>query len=272
MCVRSVYDSTKKTVVATVEIKRYYLLGVPLDNLSLAQTLEAVDEMVRSGGKGYVVTPNVDHIIQVVKNPFLAQIYENAVLSLADGMPVLWAMRFLRKKFGEKVSGSDLMPGICRLSALRGYRVFLMGGRKGIADRAARGLQNRFPTLTISDTYSPSFEFEHNQIESERMVNRVNASNSHILLMCCGTPKSELWILNNIAKLGINVAFSLGASIDLAAGQLRRAPRFLQYMGLEWFWRLYHEPRRLWRRYLVEDVPFFWFVLKQKMTQLRGIQ
>jgi N-acetylglucosaminyldiphosphoundecaprenol N-acetyl-beta-D-mannosaminyltransferase len=145
---------------------------------------------------------------------------------------------------------------VCEMAAAHGKSLFLLGGRPGIAERAASSLHARYAGLRIAGTYAPPMGFERDGAEQRRIVEHVNRVRPDLLAIGLGAPKQELWIAAHRSELDFGVALCIGAAIDFAAGTVRRAPRYMQKHGLEWLWRLGQEPRRLWKRYLVEDLAF----------------
>lgn len=199
----------------------------------------------------YAVTPNAHHIVEINKNRELRRIYEGADLVLPDGVSLLWASRLLGTPLRERVAGSDLFPRLCAAAAEYGYRVFLLGGEPGVASKAAEQLKRRHPGLRIVGFYSPQFGFESCPEENERIVRMTRESRPDILFVALGFPKQELWIYRYARACRVSIAIGVGAAFDFAAGTRRRAPRWMQRVGLEWLFRLLQEPRRLWYRYLV---------------------
>jgi N-acetylglucosaminyldiphosphoundecaprenol N-acetyl-beta-D-mannosaminyltransferase len=181
----------------------------------------------------------------------LRRVNERAFMILADGMPLVWASRRspARRRLPGRVPGSDLIFALSTLAARRGYRVFLLGGGPGVAEAAARNLEARDPGLNVVGIESPPSR-ALSAAEHDAIVARIRAARPDLLLVAFGQPKGELWLSGNIEALGVPVAVQVGASLDFAAGPIRRAPRWLQETGLEWAFRLYLEPRRLGRRYL----------------------
>ncbi len=240
------------------------LLGVPLDNLSRAEALERVAALVRARRPSLVVTPNVDHLVNLQTDPEFRMIYARASLVLADGVPLLWAARFLGTPIREKLSGSDLFSDLCRLSAERGFRMFFLGGREGAAAKAAEAMYREHPGLQGVGVYCPPFGFERDTSECARIDAALTAARPDILLVGLGSPKQEKWADRNSERLGIPVTMGVGITFEYAAGMVQRAPRWMQRVGLEWMFRLAMEPGRLWRRYLLHDPKFFWYVLQQR--------
>lgn len=243
---------------------RVALFGITIDNVTTAEAVEAVRRLLDDGkGRHYVATPNVDHIVRLSRDAAFRQAYAGASLVLADGMPLIWASRPLGRPLKSRVTGADLFPNVCAMAASIGKSVFLLGGRDGVAARAARNLQARHPGLHIAGVYSPPMGFERDPAEHQRIVERINRARPDVLAIGLGAPKQELWIAAHRRELEFGVALCIGAGIDFVAGDLQRAPRWMQHHGLEWLWRLIQEPGRLWKRYLVDDMAFARIVARE---------
>jgi N-acetylglucosaminyldiphosphoundecaprenol N-acetyl-beta-D-mannosaminyltransferase len=246
------------------------LLGVHIDNIDRAGAMERIAALVRERRPSLVVTPNVDHLVNLQTDPEFQEIYRQAALVLTDGVPLLWAARFLGTPIREKLSGSDIFHDLCRLSAERGFRVFFMGGREGAAVVAAQLMRLEHPGLQIVGVYSPPFGFERDAAESARIDVMLTEARPDLLLLGLGAPKQEKWAARNSARLGIPVTVGVGITFEYTAGMVQRAPVWMQRVGLEWLFRLLMEPGRLWRRYLINDPKFFWLVLKQRLGRGEG--
>ena len=190
------------------------LLGVPLDNLSRAEALERVAALVRARRPSLVVTPNVDHLVNLQTDPEFRMIYARASLVLADGVPLLWAARFLGTPIREKLSGSDLFSDLCRLSAERGFRMFFLGGREGAAAKAAEAMYREHPGLQGVGVYCPPFGFERDTSECARIDAALTAARPDILLVGLGSPKQEKWADRNSERLGIPVTMGVGITFE----------------------------------------------------------
>jgi len=239
------------------------LLGVRIDNVSRAEAMERISDLVRARRPALVVTPNVDHLVNLQADPEFREIYSRAALVLTDGVPLLWAARFLGTPIREKISGSFIFDGLCQLAAERQFRVFFLGGRAGAAARAAEIMCRRYPALQVG-VYCPPFGFERDPVESARIDEALVRARPDILFVGLGAPKQEKWASRNSERLGIPVTIGVGITFEYTAGIVRRAPMWMQRLGLEWSYRLAMEPARLWRRYLLKDPKFFWYVLRQR--------
>jgi len=234
-------------------MQRIELFGIVIHNVTMDEAVDGITGWLAGSGRHYVTTPNVDHVMRLRRDPEFRQIYRNASLVVADGMPLIWASRWLGKPLKERVAGADLLPKVCEAAAERGKTVFLLGGKDGIAERAAQNLQARFPSLRVVGSYGPPVGFESDEAENQRAVRVINEAQPDVLFVCLGAPKQEKWVARHLQQLQIKVALCVGAAIDYVAGTVRRAPRWMQRAGLEWAWRLFQEPGRLWRRYLLQD-------------------
>jgi N-acetylglucosaminyldiphosphoundecaprenol N-acetyl-beta-D-mannosaminyltransferase len=232
---------------------RIQLFGMQIDALQLPdavdQVLRWIDERERPCR--YVVTPNVDHTVMFQEKPELRAAYRDASLVLADGAPVIWASRLLGRPLPERVAGSDLTPALfAAATKQRPISVFLLGAAPGVAQRAARVIQQRWPAVTVIDCYSPPLGFERSDQENQTIIERVKAAAPDVLVLGLGAPKQELWIHRFAPQLNASVALCVGATIDFLAGEKARAPRLMQRVGLEWLHRVASEPRRLLHRYV----------------------
>jgi N-acetylglucosaminyldiphosphoundecaprenol N-acetyl-beta-D-mannosaminyltransferase len=231
--------------------------------LSFEELCQWVDARVAGKTPRYVVTPNVDHLCRLPYDPAFQEAYEGAALRLPDGVPLMWFARLLGRRLCEKLSGSDLVPRLSAYAAEKGHRVFFLGAAEGVAEEAARRLRERHPSLQVAGSFSPPFGFEKDARQCREAVERVRESRADICFVALGSPKQEIWLSQHAAGMGTPVCLAIGAGLDFVAGRVRRAPGWMQRAGCEWIWRLTQEPRRLWRRYLVEDSYFLILLLKE---------
>ena len=229
---------------------RIHFLNIFIDNLSMEEAVDKIDGLACTEGHAYVVTPNLDIIVNAEKDKEFLEICRNASLSLADGKPLLWISRILGTPIKEKVSGSDLFPLVCERSAQKGYTIFILGAAEGVADKAAQILSEKYKGLKIAGTYSPPFGFEKNNEEVAHIVEMINSSKATILAVALGAPKGEKVIYQIKDQICANVSLQIGATIDFIAGKVKRAPRWMSNIGLEWFYRILQDPKRLLKRYV----------------------
>ncbi|MDB5078049.1 MAG: anti-sigma-factor antagonist and glycosyl transferase [Chloroflexi bacterium] len=230
------------------------LLGTLIDCVDAPQALSQIDDFVRSGRFHQVVTVNVDFLRLASKDRGFQNLVNNADLVLADGMPLVWASRRRSTPLPCRVTGIDMILSCAQLAASRGYSIFLLGAAPGVAREAGEVLQQRFPGLRIAGTYSPPTTEPADQ---EQCVRMVRAAQPDMLFVAFGAPKQDEWICQHQDRLDVPVCMGVGGSFDMLTGNVRRAPLWIQRRGLEWLYRLVQEPRRLWKRYIVHDLPVF---------------
>ena len=241
---------------------RIKFLNTEVDNLNMQEAVEAIDNLIKRKRPSYVVTPNVDHIVKLENDIEFQEVYKDADLILTDGMPLIWISKMKGNPIKEKVSGSDLFPKVCELATKKGYSIFLLGAAEGVADKAAENLTEKFEGLKIAGTYSPSYGFEKNEDEIRNIIEMINDVKPDILAVGLGAPKQEKFIYKYRRELKVPISLAIGASIDFEAGNINRAPRWMQRCGLEWFYRLCKEPKRMFRRYILEDIKIIKICLK----------
>ena len=238
------------------------MLGVPFDNVTTAEAVAAIEQMVASRQPHYLVTANVDFLVQAQKDVELRHILTEAHLVLCDGTPLVWASRMLGNPLPERVAGSDLVPVLLKVAAEKQYRVFLLGATPDSVEEAALRLKLKHPSLLLAGCYSPPFSgllaMDHEEIKR-----RVREARPDLLFVAFGCPKAEKWMAMHYRDLGVPVVAGVGATIDFLAGRVKRAPRWMQQAGMEWVFRLAGEPRRLFRRYMKDLWVFGWRIVAQ---------
>lgn len=243
---------------------RIKFMNTEIDNLTMKETLDEIDKLILKNDKSYVVTPNVDHIVQLETDVELKNIYRDASLILADGKPLLWISKWYKTPIKEKISGSDLFPLLCEMAAKKGYSMFFLGAAEGVAAKAAENLKKKYNGLKIVGTYSPPYGFEKDEIESEKIIDMVKEAHPDILILGLGSPKQEKFVYHYCKDLGVPISLGLGASLDFEAGNIRRAPKWMSDHGLEWLYRLIKEPKRMFKRYIIDDCKIVKLIIKYK--------
>lgn len=221
---------------------------LPLAAVTRLEAVAWVAELVRAGRPSYVITASTHYAMLTAQLPALKAVNARAAFVVADGKPLVWASHLLGTPLPERVAGSDLIFDLCALSAREGFRVFFLGAAPGVAEEAARRLEERYPGLIVAGIECPPFR-EPSREEHQALLARLRGARPDILFLAYGQPKGELWLAENLEALGIPVSVQIGASLDFASGRVRRAPRLLQRIGMEWAYRLALEPRRLFGRY-----------------------
>ena len=233
---------------------------LPIDSVDFAQALAAIETLVRSRRGGMVFTPNVDHVVLAEKDARFRAAYQAVNLSLVDGTLLLWASRLLGWSLPEKVSGSDLLQPLMQRAAQCGFRVYLLGGDRGVAEVASARLQEQFPELRVVGCDGSRVDVD---ALDPAILERIARAAPDLVLVALGAPKQEVFIFEQRERLGHAVCVGVGASLDFVAGTRQRAPRWISRIGLEWLYRLLQEPRRLARRYLLRDPLFAWILTRQ---------
>ncbi len=250
-------------------IRRVRLFGLQFAQARVSAVVSEVVSDTPSPNVRFVLPVNVDVLVKYrrePRDPAFRAACEGADLVVADGAPIVWASRILGRALPERVAGSDLMVEICGACARQGKSVFLLGGAPGIAEGAAQALRKRYPDLQVAGVCAPPMGFDEMPDEVAKAVSAVNTASPFALFVGLGAPRQEKWIHGALRRLHVSMVMPVGGAFDMLAGAVPRAPGWMQRAGLEWSWRLAHEPGRLWRRYLVEDAAF----LKMLWSEWRG--
>ena len=239
------------------------ILNIDIDNISKSELLHKLN-------KGVVFTPNVDHLMKLQKDNEFLEAYSISDYNICDSQILIYASKFLGTPIKEKIAGSDFFPIFCKFHRHnQDIKIFLLGAAPGIAQKAQKIINKQIGRNIIVDSYSPSFGFEKNKKECQKIIDIVNSSGANVLVVGVGAPKQEKWIYHYRKQLpSINIFMGLGATIDFASGKIQRSPKWMSQVGLEWLFRLLCEPQRLWKRYLVDDIPFLGLILLQKLNLL----
>ena len=247
---------------------RIQFMNIEIDNLTMDGALEEINRLIEENKQAYVVTPNVDHIVQLESGGSLCEVYKHANLILTDGKPLLWIAKWYGTPIKEKISGSDLFPQLCKMAAEKGHKMFFLGAAEGVAAKAAKRLEKRYPGLQIAGTYSPPYGFEKDSSEIEKIQQMIIEKSPQILIVSLGCPKQELFIYHNRKILNVPISLGLGASLDFEAGNIKRAPKWMSDYGLEWFYSITQDPKRLIKRYLVDDIKIFRLAWRYKNKKI----
>ena len=222
--------------------------GLPMAPLSRPEAAGAVADLIAQARPCYFITANAHYAMVSYADPRMRPINDGAAFVLADGVPLVWASRWRRDPLPERVAGSDLIYDLCDQAARLGHRVFLLGGPPGVAEEAAARLADRYPGLQVVGTACPPFRVL-DDIEQSALLKTIREARPDLLFVAFGQPKGEIWIDRHLLELGVPVAVQVGASLDFVAGRVRRAPRAIQRIGMEWAWRIATDPVRLGPRY-----------------------
>lgn len=243
-------------------MEKQALLNTYINNVTMPETIAAIEQMIEADKKSYVVAINVDVVMKIEEDSYLKKVVDNADMVLVDGKPLVWISKLYGKPLKAKISGSDLVPLLCEVAAEKEYKIFIIGGKDGIAEQAKVKLENRHPRIKIVGTYAPPFGFEKNETELDKINQMISKAHPDLLIACFGCPKQEKWIYENIEKYNAKVSVCAGATVDFLAGNVKRAPRWMSDHGLEWFYRFTQEPKRMFKRYFVDDTKIVKLIFK----------
>ncbi len=235
---------------------RIHLLGFPIDALTEAECIERILASICASRGGWVVTHNLDHLRRLVNDRAFADLCDESDIRVADGMPLVWASRLQGTPLPERVTGSSLIWSLTEAAASQDRSIFLLGGDGDTASEAANMLRSRFPSLRIAGTDPAPLGSEKNVEKFEQLKRTLKDTRPDIVYVAMGSPKQELIIRKLRDLLPGAWWMGVGISFSFVCGEVKRAPQWMQQLGLEWIHRMVQEPGRLWRRYLVEGVPF----------------
>jgi len=251
-----------------MEVEKVNVLGVGVSVLDQRRARDFLFRALRNGTRGYVTVTGVPGVSDTQNDPALRDIFNRALLVTPDGMPMVWMGKIQGHPSIQRVYGPDLMLNLCKHSVEQGFTHFLYGGAPGVADELKENLEAKFPGLKIVGTYTPPFR-PLNDLEIDDLRPRVREARPDFFWVGLSTPKQERFMAEYLTILPeAKIFLGVGAAFDLLIGRVRQAPRWMQRSGLEWFFRLWQEPRRLARRYLVNN-PLF--VLRSG-AQLMGLR
>jgi N-acetylglucosaminyldiphosphoundecaprenol N-acetyl-beta-D-mannosaminyltransferase len=243
------------------------LMGCQIDNLTLAETLDRVELLIASGTPHEQVSINVDKIVHIQRDSRLREFVNRCALASPDGMPVVWASRLLGMPLKERVAGIDLFEALLARAARNGWRVYLLGAEESVVQAVRADCARRYPALAIAGVRNGYWR----PGEEAAVAQAVRDARPDILFVALGSPAKENFLERWQPTMRVPFAMGVGGSFDVVAGRTRRAPRWMQRAGLEWFHRFLQEPRRMFARYFVRDLAFF-VLLARELVRYRGRQ
>jgi len=249
-------STATQQAIAPAEIGSHRLFGIEFCGLNLEQTVAMFDQCARRGEGMVAFTANVDHVVRRRKDAEFAKYYQAADLVFADGVPVVWAAQLLRRPV-QRVPGIDLLYACLQLAAQAGRRCFFLGAKPETLARAIEVAESMFPDLKIRGSHHGYFS------DSAPVLAEIERARPQFIFVGMGSPRQEKWIAENLGKISPAIILPVGGSFEVLAGERSRAPKLVQRMGMEWMWRMLQDPRRLWKRYLIEDLPFLGMLLRE---------
>lgn len=252
-------------------IKRVSILGCPFDAISFSETVEWIKRAINENRQVQFVPGSIDFVMKARRDPEFAKQLWAADCVFADGVPIVWAAFLLGDPIKGRVSGTDIVWECARISSELDCPMAMIGGDFNLTKRAAENMQERYPRAKLHPIPTP---FPLGEIENQELIRRIRASGARILLVALGAPRQERWIQSNLAATGANVGIGIGSAFDIISGDKPRAPRIMRDNGFEWLYRMIQEPKRLGKRYVIDDSPFLFYmaleVIKKRMNGGRG--
>lgn len=248
-------------------VSRVRILNAEFDAFTREQTVDHLITAVRNKQRGWLCTVNVAILMMMRDNPALQHFIERAKWVVADGQPLIWAAPIFRGRLPQRVTGIELIDALVERAEKEGYRIYLLGAKQDIVDIVAVRLKQRYRDVNICGATDGYFTLE----EATLRADAIRKSGAHILFVGMGVPNQEKFIEEQWERLGVNVAIGVGGSFDVIAGLRKRAPAFIQRIGMEWFFRLVQEPRRMWKRYLTTNTRFLYLISKAAISRTISI-
>jgi N-acetylglucosaminyldiphosphoundecaprenol N-acetyl-beta-D-mannosaminyltransferase len=243
------------------------ILGTGISNVSLTETMDIFDHWILSGQKKRVCVTPVNCVLWARKNKQLRDLYNSADLCLCDGVPLIWASSLLGNRLKGRVTGLDLLPAYLERAAAKGYSMFFLGAKEGVAEQLKKISLQKYPNLIIAGTYSPPFAEKFSQEENTKMIELINHARPDILWVSLTAPKQDYWIYEFRDQIQASITIGVGGAFEVTAGLIPRAPVWMQKSGLEWLYRLIKEPKRMYKRYILEAPLFIPLVFSQWLRQ-----
>lgn len=234
----------------------FNLAGLSIANLSYQETLDFFEKKIEKKEKVFSVTLNLDILRLAYYDKKFFDVINSANIIIADGMPLIWLSRLFKQPLKERVAGRKIVYDLCQMSNDKGYKVFMLGAAEGVADKAKLKLEKKMPNIKIVGTYSPFFGELNDEAKNAEIIKKINDSGADILFVALGAPKQETWLYNNLSRLNPYVYIPCGGSIDFIAGAQIKSPEWIANIGLEWIFRLFSNPKRMFKRYIILDLPF----------------
>lgn len=244
-----------------------YILDIPIYRGSLSELLNQFSLAIQSKSQIRVSVTPVNNVIWAQKDEKLKELYQSADYCTADGVPLVWASSWLGKPIASRSTGYDILPKFAKIAAEKGFTFYFLGGAEGVAEDAANNLSIDNPNLKVVGLSSPPFKKQFSKEDINEMADKINEVNPNVVWVCMTAPKQDFLIAELLPKINANIAIGIGASLDVVAGRFKRPPKWIQNNGLEWFYRLVNEPKRLFKRYVIEAPQFIPLIIKQILRE-----
>ncbi len=255
--------NTLEIDIQTRKAKRIDVMGIGIDNLSMEETLGLIEEKIVEGKPVQHVVVNAAKVVEVNKNPELKAIIDSCEIVNVDGQAVVWASRVLGKPLKERVAGIDLMQALVERASQKNWSIYFFGAKQEVLDKVIARYKKEFPTLKIAGARNGYYKPE----EEAAIACKIAESGAQILFVAISSPKKEIFLNKYLKVMNVPFVMGVGGSFDVVAGLTKRAPRWMQKLGLEWLFRFLQEPRRMWRRYIIGNAEFLLLLLKYKFKR-----
>jgi N-acetylglucosaminyldiphosphoundecaprenol N-acetyl-beta-D-mannosaminyltransferase len=242
---------------------RAHILGCVFDRLSMAETIARIEGIIAARRPSQHLAISATNVVAVQEDPRLRTIMEECAIVSADGQGIVWASKLLGDPLPERVNAADLMEALFPVAEAKGYRIYVLGARQDVLERAISNLERRFPKLEIAGYRNGYFGSE----DDAEVVEAIRSARSDLLFAAMSSPKKEYWLAEHKHELGVPFVMGVGGAIDAVAGLTRRAPMWVRKIGMEWFFRMIQEPRRLARRFVIGNAKFLWILLGELARQ-----
>jgi N-acetylglucosaminyldiphosphoundecaprenol N-acetyl-beta-D-mannosaminyltransferase len=263
-------------MLSSAAAPRVAVIGVVIDNVTIGDVLDSIEDFIRCGDFHQIATANTDFLVRAINDDELREILSRCDMVVPDGMPLIWASRLMGSPLKARVAGVDIVPQVTKLSQTKGYRLFLLGGSDSSLQGTRQWMSENYPGAVVCGSYSPNYK-SLEEMDHEEILSRINEAKPDILLVAFGNPKQEKWLSMHRSQLKVPVCIGVGGSFDFLAGRVRRAPLWMQRNGLEWLSRMIQEPGRLTMRYardawgLMMHLPYQCFLYnKQRKRASKG--
>ncbi|MCM1990513.1 WecB/TagA/CpsF family glycosyltransferase [Oceanirhabdus seepicola] len=243
-------------------MKNIKMFDCDVASLTMKETVQQIEEYIKKRQIVQHVVINAGKVVTMQNNKNLKTIIQQCPIINADGQSIVWASKFLKKSLPERVAGIDLMKNLIELSSEKGYRIYFFGAKQDVVEKVVQIYKEKYPNLQVAGYRNGYFTDEDN----EEIISEMKETKADILFVAFSSPKKEFWLNENINKIGIPFCMGVGGSFDVVSGITKRAPVWMQKIGLEWFYRFVQEPKRMWKRYLVGNTKFIYYVFKEKFS------
>jgi N-acetylglucosaminyldiphosphoundecaprenol N-acetyl-beta-D-mannosaminyltransferase len=243
--------------------KRIKILGCPIDNLSVDEMVKTVEGFIKSKRPHQYVAINADKIVKMRKDPEFREVVRKSDLNIVDGQPLVWLSRLFGKPVKQRYGGLDIMDALAPLSGEKGYRVYYLGAKEEVVKEVVDRYKRSYPDMNLAGWRDGYWS----ESEEKNIVDNIRESRADILFFAMSSPMKERFLNKYLDEMGVSFAVGVGGAFDILAGKTKRAPKWVQKVGMEWLYRVLQEPGRLWKRYLISNTAFLGIVLREVKRQ-----